>query len=145
MPRCIVDLTRISILIWWKQTSVFSLHLLLGWKRKIATQKNICYMTGMPYYQVNADWLYLTFGTGKSQIANPMSKKAPNGIQDAITWQIDNVVQLEWYFYLAGSRVCRWKHLLTAFLQMNAHTTRVVFLRLTFFSSLLFYQHQKCK
>lgn len=38
-----------------------------------ATQENIYYMTGRPFYQVNADWLYLTCSTSESQTANLMS------------------------------------------------------------------------
>ena len=74
--RCIAALTHINILIWWKPTLVFTLRLPLEWKKtkqNTATQENIYYMTGRPYYQVNADWLYLTCSTSESQTANLMS------------------------------------------------------------------------
>lgn len=42
-----------------------------------AIQENIYYMTAVPYYQVNADWLYLTCSTSESQIANLKVKLPP--------------------------------------------------------------------
>lgn len=39
-----------------------------------AILENIYCMTGAAYYQVNADWLYLTCSTSESQIANLKSK-----------------------------------------------------------------------
>lgn len=73
--RFISVLTHIDFLIWWKQTLVFALRLLLEWKRKrnhsYSGKYTLC--DRHPNYWINADWLYLTCSNSKSQIAKLMS------------------------------------------------------------------------
>lgn len=61
---------------------------------KKAILQSIRYKTGMPYYQVNADWLYVACSTGKSQIVNLMPNcplwnltgNRQTNVQNCITW-----------------------------------------------------------
>ena len=87
-------------------------------KIKCHPDKNIYYMTGVPHYLVNADWLYWTCSCGKSQIAN-LTAKCSRWDSRRHHLTMHAAVPPEW-FLLTGAVMCSCKmHLLTGFRQMS--------------------------